>query len=764
MERPVSELMALLAPSSTLNVPVGFPLPWEVQTTYRVMLSFFKRSYHDGFELPQPPAPIVIPPPTTPYPTLNWGDLTMAVNPNSPLDQQLLQIVADVVNDLTLITNWVGGILNDVGQWIASITSQGTLWLRQDLYNSGTLRLWRTVRAHRDLLVHLGYLIPQDQEVRADGSLMHGSEIDVRLIQLGNTGRNPKDRRYSYLPIVGEHSRPWAYPDMLNDGATHNALEQARVLSGPYLSGAFPDVLLRTDGSASNDVRVRYEQAQSPRDTDILNEQFVGHDGSNGTTPLGDPVLFSAYLIGRLRAGSPYGSTFGVDYNMDSDRGYAYQCWDWNRDPSTSVPGYHGRTYNVPCTWPESSTNFQQGSALQLHAKRVPDPHCAALTLVATAQPVNAPLGIQTQMYVRAYDHSTGLAVDGVVVVDNQDVARTNTTFAYTFTNLGSAVLVCAPEYPDTAVYVNIYTPQLQVSVQPTSIPLFSPSFGTPPAGGQVQLLVQALDTVTNQPVAGTVNVDGKVIGPTNTVIPYTFVMHMQRVIDPTTRPPSWTTQEVAPAGQAAAQGYPSVDLAFNFWNVTLLSAAYVAQNVPSALAAGQSASASVTMQNNGALPWLAAGTTPFRLGSQNPQDNTIWGLGRVGLTSDVPFGGTATFNFTIVAPSQAQAAAYSFCWQMVEETLQWFGPLTPTVSVQVAAKPKDTKETKEKDKDKDTKDHKELRDNPTGTAAMLSHPSAEAGPTPPDAPASGSRRTFIAPEERPSVGSAALAVDADLA
>jgi hypothetical protein len=96
----------------------------------------------------------------------------------------------------------------------------------------------------------------------------------------------------------------------------------------------------------------------------------------------------------------------------------------------------------------------------------------------------------------------------------------------------------------------------------------------------------------------------------------------------------------------------------------------------------GQAASVSVTMKNIGTATWVPTGANPYRLGSQNPQDNTNWGLGRVNLTNSVPPGSQYTFSFTVTAPSTP--GTYNFQWRMVQELVQWFGDYTPNVVVNV--------------------------------------------------------------------------------
>jgi hypothetical protein len=105
----------------------------------------------------------------------------------------------------------------------------------------------------------------------------------------------------------------------------------------------------------------------------------------------------------------------------------------------------------------------------------------------------------------------------------------------------------------------------------------------------------------------------------------------------------------------------------------------------PSPLVAGHSYLASITMRNTGVTTWTSAGSNPQRLGSQSPQDNTIWGFNRVNVPMTVPPGDSATFNFTITASTTA--GTRSFQWRMVQEGIAWFGDFSPVIDyvVQVA-------------------------------------------------------------------------------
>ena len=112
-------------------------------------------------------------------------------------------------------------------------------------------------------------------------------------------------------------------------------------------------------------------------------------------------------------------------------------------------------------------------------------------------------------------------------------------------------------------------------------------------------------------------------------------------------------------------------------------NALYVRASVPGPLTPGQVVQAEVTMQNLGGTTWTAAGSNPFRLGAQHPQDNSTWGLNRVEVPHDVAPGDEVTFDFQITAPTAP--GTYDFQWRMVQELVTWFGDFTADVPIVVA-------------------------------------------------------------------------------
>ena len=98
-------------------------------------------------------------------------------------------------------------------------------------------------------------------------------------------------------------------------------------------------------------------------------------------------------------------------------------------------------------------------------------------------------------------------------------------------------------------------------------------------------------------------------------------------------------------------------------------------QNVPIVLGISQKTTVNITFKNTGSTTWTKA--SGYQLGSQNTQDNNVWGFNRVDLsdTDIILPGQEKTFQFEITAPSSAGYT--NFQWKMIKEGLEWFGDLT---------------------------------------------------------------------------------------
>ena len=210
-------------------------------------------------------------------------------------------------------------------------------------------------------------------------------------------------------------------------------------------------------------------------------------------------------------------------------------------------------------------------------------------------------------------------------------------------------------------------SPVLAVSATRLAIPL----------GGRVTLTVHAREAVTSAPVSGSVNVNETAVAGTNVPFSYVFDQVVYEEFIPELRRTVRTVSN--PSATVSAAGYAEVPIPFTFYESR---STFVRQSVPTTMTAGRRYPVSITMRNPGTGVWLRDSATPFRLGSQNPRDNLTWGLRRCSLPGDVAPGQEVTFTFEVTAPAPG---TYAFQWQMLEETVQWFGALTPNVLVTVS-------------------------------------------------------------------------------
>ena len=115
--------------------------------------------------------------------------------------------------------------------------------------------------------------------------------------------------------------------------------------------------------------------------------------------------------------------------------------------------------------------------------------------------------------------------------------------------------------------------------------------------------------------------------------------------------------------------------------------AAFVMQLVPMTMVKGTSYSVRVVMENTGTATWT--GGSGYALGSQNPQDNTTWGLNRVKIPRGqraISPGMQKAFDFVVTAPNQT--GLYNFQWQMVRDSHDagsiYFGEMSQNLLVNV--------------------------------------------------------------------------------
>ncbi len=97
-------------------------------------------------------------------------------------------------------------------------------------------------------------------------------------------------------------------------------------------------------------------------------------------------------------------------------------------------------------------------------------------------------------------------------------------------------------------------------------------------------------------------------------------------------------------------------------------------------LSPGTSYPVVITMRNVCDDTWTTAAS--YKLGSQNPADNTNWGLARDTMDQgSVAKNANATFTFNMTTPG---AGVWNFQWRMVQDGVAWFGDSTPNISINV--------------------------------------------------------------------------------
>jgi hypothetical protein len=137
-----------------------------------------------------------------------------------------------------------------------------------------------------------------------------------------------------------------------------------------------------------------------------------------------------------------------------------------------------------------------------------------------------------------------------------------------------------------------------------------------------------------------------------------------------------YTTQGVVTLGERFAEAWLK--------KTEYEGARFIDQDIPVEMSAGRTYQVSVVMVNTGSKPWTRE--KGYKLGSQTPQDNLLWGLGRVELepAESVAPGARKTFTFAVTAPEAP--GDYPIQWEMLREQVAWFGDTNQETRVKVVA------------------------------------------------------------------------------
>jgi len=424
LDGPFEDLLHAIAPKPPFPVRKGFHLPWEIKTTYKFMYTCYRFMFNGSWELEKPKKPdfILFPPASDVEDLLQPPDLS-GIDSSNP--------IVEICEAIIALFEWaikeIEAGIKLVGDIIKMLTSPFTYPIRLALYELAML-VWDIITKTHEVLAHTGFFMPHPDAFYPDGELRLTNEIDMPLITLGGTvdsafraaldaafdpfgnldknqnvigtGHLVNDRNYPYYPVLRyhldgqkpdawEYHRPWAWPHLspvqipngpdtlrvtptetynphrsFNDGPN---VEFKPLTAGPYPVGTQPDVFFRTNAPVDVEVRTQYENAQSPWDTDKLNMEVINRKPTRNS-PLGDPIPFSCHLIAQLVNDTGYSTQF----NLDSDRGFAYLTWDWIRSDNTKH-GVLGLDYKEPVVPPQGEDSWAEGQdALLLKYKDPP--------------------------------------------------------------------------------------------------------------------------------------------------------------------------------------------------------------------------------------------------------------------------------------------------------------------------------------------------------------------------------------------------------
>lgn len=390
------------------GAPTGRPNADALNVMWNVAFRYLKYVSSDGLHPRKPMPPMLInehPFPTPPGGALPAEDDGRGGDPDDDTNPQGQTF--NVIDFLISLLAWIKYI-GQVVQWLLTVVpglglDVATFPAREFLYYTVVPPLYSLFMASRKLLVLEGFLVPKPEEIEpglvtlgfqtghqrqtlaadlndpsgfslgavtfdepsgrakaadeweVDRAFPRQSMMDPapQINQaIGPLGLSvpavPGGEAYSHWVI------PWKYPDTDLAG-DRIGWEPDLAHAGPWNQGALAtDLFNRADTDLT--AAARFERAKTPEDTSKACKELFPQGAH-----LGNPVDYSLYLVHQLGGGVEV-----PNFNLDSDRGYGFHCWDYDRHKrgrvvARSIEDFHcpepaGAPHfamEQPCTAPE---------------------------------------------------------------------------------------------------------------------------------------------------------------------------------------------------------------------------------------------------------------------------------------------------------------------------------------------------------------------------------------------------------------------------
>ena len=371
-------------PADPNSPPSGRPNAAALNVMWNIVFRYLRMVSSDGYHPRRPmPPPLFTPDPfpAPPGSSLPAEDDGRGGDPDD--DTNAHGHSFNLIDFLAALLSWVKYI-EQVGEWLASLPGLAldplTFPARETLYYTVIAPLYSMFMASRKLLVMEGFLAPKPEEIdaglttlgigtsfarqslaadladalgfaptgmpmsepsgRRDITPAPGKPGDAFGVDMAFPRQSMKDPVPELnqvlapfgtsLPLGEERyshwTMPWAYPETDLEG-DRIGWEPDRLHVGPWKQGQVATALFDanpTDPAAAK----AFETAATPQDTFDACEAFLPDDRH-----LGGPVDYSLFIARRLADGEEVAS-----FNLDSDRGYAFRCWDYVRHAALQVP------------------------------------------------------------------------------------------------------------------------------------------------------------------------------------------------------------------------------------------------------------------------------------------------------------------------------------------------------------------------------------------------------------------------------------------